>query len=236
MSETELEQFENEAEAQEMGEDGTADLPDEIETEETIVLEDGEGEDTGEGEEPESAAEPGMAESRYLSEKEIEKRITRIGSENDRHRKRLSEILEDDALDLIQCPVCMDLFHGWVYPPDKMPLTDEQRERMLQLLGMDEWEEIPEASWANVCPDCRGHGKVKTGSRVQNREVTGCLRCGESGWINTGRQNAANGDVDIPEAVMTGPTVFAGNEPDPRVNGLRSEGYTVIPPMPAVAQ
>lgn len=190
--------------------------------------------DEPEPDEPEALKDyaPGVAEARLLSEREAEALGKKIDAERKRHGKRVMELLGDDLGGHIPCPTCMDGIDGFIISPEYAPLGQDQRERMMQILGLDDWGKIPAAAWAEQCQTCQGFGKIKTGSHVLGREVTGCEDCGESGWINVRKQRGGNGHVPEPELALTGPTVVQSNEPDPRVNALRGEGYTVIPPMP----
>ena len=195
----------------------------------------GPGDEPGEAQEgsqepAEGEYEPGVQEAQLLSEREIEKRFAKLDAENTRHRKRLGEILEEDALHIVPCPVCMDSFHGWVFDPQHIPLEDSQRERTLQLLNLADFEDIPQASWAQKCGTCNGHGRVKTGSRAEGREVTQCLDCGGAGWHNLHQRQQTNGHAEAEIPATTGPTVYGTDEPDPRILSLREEGYMVVPP------
>lgn len=188
--------------------------------------------DEGHGEqEQRQESEPSQDSPSGLSEKELEARFTKIHNENDRHRKRVAEILAEDALALVPCPVCSEAFHGWIFDPAYAPLTDEMRERMLQLLGLDSYETMPEAPWAVQCQTCQGYGKVKTGSRVPERETTTCLDCNGAGWNNRKQEAASNGLTPAEIPATTGPTVYGAAEPDARVLTLREEGWTVFPPV-----
>jgi len=185
--------------------------------------------------EPLESYAPGVAEARLMSEREAEALGKKLDAERKRHGKRVMELLGNDLGGHIPCPTCMDGIDGFIVSPEFAPLDQGQRERMMQILGLDDWEHMPEASWAEKCETCDGFGKVKTGSKVAGREVTGCEDCGEAGWINVRRARAGNGHVEQVQEAMTGPTVLALAEPDDRVNALRGEGYTVIPPMPIAA-
>lgn len=198
--------------------------------------EDEQSEDEAETE-PEAVQDyaPGVAEARLRSEREAEALGKKLDAERKRHGKRVMELLGDDLVGHIPCPTCMDGIDGFIVSPEFAPLDQEQRERMMQILGLDDWEHMPEASWAEKCVTCDGFGKVKTGSKVAGREVTGCEDCGEAGWINVRRARVGNGQVEQIDSAVTGPTVLALAEPDDRVNALRGEGYTVIPPMPIAA-
>lgn len=199
---------------------------------------DGEPDDdlTESGEEPDadpsSEAAPGVAESRLLTERELEKRAQKLDAENTRHAKRVGEIMEDDAADLIPCPVCMDTIAGWVYPPDVAEPSPEQVSRIRQFAGLPDYTNFRQVPWAHECSSCGGLGKVITGSKVMGAEVTGCRECNERGWINTGTSaNGTNGGTVIELPATTGPTIYGTNEPDERVAALRAEGYTVIPAL-----
>lgn len=197
---------------------------------------DGEDADGGEQEpeheqgEPEQGDEE-MRQAQAKSEQALEKLHAQIGNANKAHAAKIARIMGDDAQALIPCPVCMDFVAGAIFPPEVAPIPPEVQERMKQLLGLNAWEDTPNAAWAQQCPDCKGHGEVKTGSFVLGKETTRCLNCGGDGWKNTREPN-----VNVVELAgvpaETGPLVYGqeiANDPD--VQHLREKGYTVIPPM-----
>jgi hypothetical protein len=178
---------------------------------------------------------PGVAEARLMSEREAEALGKKIDAERKRHGKRVMELLGDDLGGHIPCPTCMDGIDGFIISPEYAPLAPDQRERMMQILGLDDWEQIPTAQWAAQCETCKGFGKIKTGSHVVGREVTGCEDCGESGWVNLRMPTQVNGNTTTVQSAVTGPTVAQDLEPDPRVKALREEGYMVIPRVPVAS-
>jgi hypothetical protein len=174
------------------------------------------------------------SQGRALSEAEIDKRGQKLGAENVRHAKRVSEIMADDAPDLIPCPVCMDGIAGWVFLPEVSQLPPEAITRIRQLIGLPDLTTYDQAKFAVQCPDCHGMGEVKTGSLVNGFEVTTCETCNKQGWVRTGpyqRNGAA--EVNMPP-IVTGPTVAGPEQPDPEIAHLRERGFTVIPPMQPV--
>lgn len=193
--------------------------------------------DEPEPDEPEALADyaPGVAEARLLSEREAEALGKKLDAERKRHGKRVMELLGDDLGGHIPCPTCMDGIDGFIVSPEWAPLDSDQRDRMMQVLGLDDWEKMPSASWAVQCETCAGFGKVKTGSHVQGREVTGCEDCAEAGFRNLRTQVQTNGNTDTVQSAVTGPTVVQDLEPDPRVKALREEGYMVIPRVPVAS-
>jgi len=185
--------------------------------------------------EPDADYQPGVQESRYMDEKALEKIQGQLEREGARHNKRLTEIMGDDLGGHIPCPTCMDGIAGYIVPPNVAALSGEQRARMLQILGLDEWNDMETADWAQQCPTCKGYGKIKTGSHVGGRETTGCEDCNEAGWINTRPPRTVQA-LHTPEGeIVTGPTVYQDNEPDPRVQSLRADGYMVTK-LPDFAQ
>lgn len=168
-------------------------------------------------------------------EKELAKRDQKLDAENTRHAKRVGEIMDEAAVDLVPCPVCMDGIAGWVYAPEAQALPEEAQLRLRQLLGLSGLEGIKQATFATTCPDCDGQGEVRTGSRVVGYETTTCERCGKLGWVRVGAPATNGHHEDVPVPIVTGPTVYADVAGDPEVDHLRSRGFTVIPP-PVFAQ
>lgn len=216
--------------------DANLDLPagEIVEPEPSGDIDDDDTDDDAEDDEGEEQDEQAEAKRRAQDEKEIEARYQRLGNENARHARRVSEIMADDATALIQCPVCMDGIAGWIYPPDVAPLPDEAVARIRQVIGLPDLTTFEDATDASQCPACKGLGKVKTGSNVPGYEVKECGRCASRGWISLGVP--VNGAVLEEPAgeIMTGPTVYPVENDDPQVRQLRQRGFTVIPPMQPV--
>jgi hypothetical protein len=189
-----------------------------------------EGDDNGDELEP--AEEPSAPHA--LSEKDIDARGQKLDKENFRHAQRVSQIMADDAPNLIPCPVCMDGIAGWVFLPEVQQLPPEAITRIRQLIGLPDLTTYQPAPFAMQCPDCAGMGEVKTGSLVNGFEVTICEMCKKQGWVRTS-PFGSNGVVMVePPTLVTGPTVAGPEQPDPEIAHLRERGFTVIPPMQLV--
>jgi hypothetical protein len=174
---------------------------------------------------------PGVAEARLLSEREAEALGKKLDAERKRHGKRVMELLGDDLGGHIPCPTCMDGIDGFIVSPEFAPLDIEQRTRMMQILGLDDFGSMSTAPWASQCETCLGYGSIKTGSHVPGRETAECEDCAGAGYVNT-RKRAMLAAVPVDEpSGQSGPTVYQDHEPDPRVDALRRDGFTVIPPM-----
>jgi hypothetical protein len=169
-----------------------------------------------------------------LSEADLDKRGQKLDAENVRHAKRVSEIMADDAPNLIPCPVCMDGIAGWVFLPEVQQLPPEAITRIRQLIGLPDLTTYDQAKFATQCPDCHGMGEVKTGSLVNGFEVTTCETCKKQGWVRT-TPYQANGTAPDEAPAVTGPTIYGLEvQPDPEIAHLRERGFTVIPPMQPV--
>jgi hypothetical protein len=172
-----------------------------------------------------------QSQGKALSEQEIDKRGQKLGAENVRHAKRVSEIMADDAPDLIPCPVCMDGIAGWVFLPEVAQLPPEAITRIRQLIGLPDLTTYDQAKFATQCPDCHGMGEVKTGSLVNGYEVTTCETCQKQGWVRTTAYGTNGGAAANVAPIVTGPMVAGPEQPDPEIAHLRERGFTVIPPM-----
>lgn len=180
---------------------------------------------------PEAPATP-----QGLSEQEIEKRQDKLARENERHAKRVGEIMEEDGNDLIPCPICMDGIAGWIYPPDAAPLSEEAVHRTRQVIGLPDYSNMRQVAWAQQCEDCGGNGEVLTGSHKYGEETTTCLNCKGHGWLNKRGSYLGNGHDEAAEPIMTGVTVLGEDHPDPEIQHLLERGFTVIPPFQVEAR
>lgn len=164
-------------------------------------------------------------------ERALAKRDAKLDGEKARHAKRVGEIMEEGANDLIPCPVCMDGIDGWIYPPEVQQLPPDAIARIRQVIGLPDYTTFRQATDAMTCPDCDGLGETVTGSHVPGYEVKMCGRCGKKGWVGAGQVAPQNGHTGEPEPVVTGPTVYQADEEDPSVKDLRERGWSVFPPL-----
>jgi hypothetical protein len=188
-------------------------------------------EDEDEDEDADSGELTDADEAAVLSEKQLEKRSQQLERENARHAKRLGEIMESDADDLIPCPVCMDGIAGWIFPPDVQQLSEEAISRVRQVIGLPDYSTFLDAPDAEKCSECGGKGSVKTGSDVQGYETKTCRKCQGAGWTGKGLI-VSNGPAATTTAeIVTGPTMATADSGDPAIRNLQERGFVVIPPM-----
>lgn len=228
MSETETEQPEvvtppepdesspDEHEAGEAQEADEAEAPEPIEGDEETAPIEGE---------PEASGAP-------RDEKEAQKQRDRLDNEDQRHRDRISAIMGDDATSLIMCPMCQHVTHGFLFPPNLMPLPHENVALIRGLLGMPDLTTYKDAQTTAACPSCDGLGRILSGSKVPGFEVIDCGKCAGKGWVGQLEMPQRNGET----APVTGPTTYTPEaltamEEDPTIRSLRERGFMVVPPL-----
>jgi hypothetical protein len=125
--------------------------------------------------------------------KDISKRLRQLENEAERHAKRIQEIIGADAEGLIMCELCPPNFGGWRF--DNAP-SEEVTQRVRVAIGLPDVSNFASSATERVCDDCRGLGKVRTGSLVPNRETVTCDACAGKGYVaSRPRQN-----TETPEA------------------------------------
>jgi rubrerythrin len=187
--------------------------------------EDGQGKpsEPGEGEpEDESGQQP-----EGLSEKEIEARFDKLRKEQERHAKRVGEILEEDAQQLLVCELCWPLAPGFRWPL----IEEEQRSAVLTAVGISPEPDLRQDKHSTVCPDCDGYGKVATGSKVEGHKSETCMACNAFGWV--GPRKTMKSEVAAPAAppaVVNGPHPEAPLDPDREAarQAAQAAGFMVI--------
>jgi hypothetical protein len=120
------------------------------------------------------------AEPEQQTAKEQRKNAERLAAEAERHAKRIREILGADAESLVACELCSPIFGGWRF--DVAP-SEEQAHRVRAVLGMPDLSNYAMSATERLCDDCRGLGKVRTGSMVQGRESVTCDACAGKGYV-----------------------------------------------------
>lgn len=198
--------------------------------------EEGDGEPTDEGEPVDAEADGGEdvePAQPPRDDREVEKLRKKMDAEDERHARRITEILGEDAIHLVQCPMCMHFASGWFFPPNTFPLPEENVAAAKVLLGVPNMEAYKTHPGFKQCEECDGLGEVLTGSKRQGYQLSTCPGCAAKGWKGSviAPQNGTPPDEDVP--VMTGPTTFEADDA-PEIQALRARGFLVVPPAKAV--
>lgn len=159
----------------------------------------------------EVSAEPDVPQQAGLTPEQWEKRFKTAEQRFATYERNIYSIFEEDAHDLIPCPLCLGAVRGFVDKNAAGRVPEEQADLVKHFLGIARPIDYPHSSQHRTCPECEGLGKVTTGSRVPGKETIGCGACHELGYIGPA-PSRTNGQVDVPSAV-TGPTVFSEQLP-----------------------
>lgn len=130
--------------------------------------------------EPEDVAAVEEAEQ-PLSEKDIEKLNQRLEAERDRHTKRISEIMGDDAVALVRCEACDDKIPGWHWPAEIFSEGSPER-TLYELLAGGTDAQMTHPDRFRVCEYCNGFGQVLTGARNDIHRTLICPECRGDGY------------------------------------------------------
>lgn len=138
-----------------------------------------EGGDTGD--EPEDRQEPGDEATAAVSDREIQSAMDKLAREEERHAKRVGDIMGEDALVLVKCELCAPGIPGFRFPvqPD-----DETTQAVRKAIGDAPPEDYKQSPDADVCEACGGLGRQLTGSLVPEHRTKPCSRCLGAGWLD----------------------------------------------------
>lgn len=199
---------------------------------------------------PEQADEPAPSPPEPQSgatQEEWEARFSKSEQRFKTYERAVFGIFEDDAHDLIDCPLCLGPVRGFIdknalghFPPEQVALVK-------QVIGITAEMEYPASSKYHTCTECDGTGRVTTGSKVAGQENIGCGECNERGWIGPEvavaatnghvENTATNANPPAPPSDLSTPDPDEFNQPrvlpDGRLNpnyGRRPNFWIEVPP------
>jgi hypothetical protein len=149
------------------------------------------------------------------------------------YTRAVGKIYEEQANDYLPCPLCSDPPAGFIHPASVGQFPDEVMGAVMMLLGQTNTGDVPDDPYSHPCATCGGWGVVRTGSRVPNQEVRGCLDCRGLGY----QPNEPAGEPPAGVLTATSTTENGGFVPSatgpesPEIEALRLRGYTIVPPM-----
>lgn len=157
--------------------------------------------------EPDTDPEPVQPEPELDTEPsaqaQIEKATKALAKEDERHAKRVAEIMGEDFALVHSCPACADFAAGFTLTdPDAGP----------PVLHGEQYE---------ACGTCNGYGVVLTGALTDHGRTQTCTPCAGQGYVT---KQAAPVQLPPPPAAMQ--QTGAANAADV----LRAQGYMVIDP------
>jgi hypothetical protein len=129
------------------------------------------------------------------SEKRMRQANDRLNRENERHWNRIVEIMGSDSTALVPCELCFPLTPGFRW--DSAP-NEETAAKVRVAIGLPDVSNFAPSATERTCDDCRGLGKVRTGSSVPGQETGKCDACAGKGFVAT--RPRMNTDTAAPAA------------------------------------
>jgi len=114
---------------------------------------------------------------------ELEKHERALKAEDTRHENALKKLYGEAWEDFAFCPLCLGQGFTRPHPEDSLP--EEVWEAIQALAGKTPHETYRTASYAQVCQECGGWGKVLTGAKNENQAALPCKKCDARGWFDT---------------------------------------------------
>lgn len=168
----------------------------ELEEAETPGLEPSEDDD-----DPDARSEAAPVESpppSAVTPEQMEKRFAQAEKAVTTYVRRITDIYQEQALDLIECPLCPGIHKGFVNKYDAGQVPREVGDAVLLFLGLARERQYEQSARYRTCPACAGEGKVYTGSHVPTKETIRCDDCDGGGFIPPMRgASARNGSEDV---------------------------------------
>lgn len=181
--------------------------------------------------EPTPEPEPEPTPAAPPSDVDMEARYRKVEQAARSYANRVSAIFEEQALDLLPCPLCsiggtpafLNKHDAGRIPP---PVADAVKV-FLGFATEQDYEADPEV---HECDTCKGKGVTFTGSKVPGNETRPCARCQGYGYVpppTAGTNGSAGADVihfpagERPETVSEGDVDLSGEPrilPDGRTN------------------
>ena len=211
-------------------EPATDDEPDTDENDDDGELD--EGDEPATEPEPEAAALPAG-----VTPEEMEKRFGKIASAFKTYTNRVGTILEEQATEITECPLCAGTVPGFVVIEGAGRVDETTKSAVQTYLGV-----VQEADYAydpeyRQCDRCKGRGQVRTHSEVPQWKLLVCKACQGRGYIGPpeGVANGASGPEPAYAAVAAATTPTEPPDADafgsPRLlpDGMENPNYGRMP-------
>src|SRR5882672_9631361 len=121
--------------------------------------------------------EPEAQQAAGPSPEEIERTIGKIKTSANTFRRRVTELLGDEAQNLVPCELCEPDIPGFHWPAALIQPRDELHAHLLDVLRTPDAPDYSQAQHVRRCQLCDGWGVVLSGSRVANKKQVKCQMC-----------------------------------------------------------
>jgi hypothetical protein len=188
-----------------------------------------EAENAVEEPEPQQPSGPSM--------EEIEKVLAKLETSANTWRRRVKELLGDEAENLVACELCDPNIPGFHWPAELLQPTSDLHAHLLDVLRTPDAPDYSQAQHVRRCQLCDGWGVVLSGSRVAGKGQVKCQMCKGNGFVgdaivpNEAPAEPSNGEVEFPDD--TGPLVTGDADVwgSPRIldDGQENPNYGKMP-------
>lgn len=131
--------------------------------------------------EPSPETEP--SGSLGASPEDWEKRWQKADKAFAAYTRRISDIYEEDAADLVPVSVSPSAPPGFIYGPDAGRVPDEMQQPILSFFGLARPVALKQDPHTRTCPVCDGEGELETGSHVPENRKHECGECKGYGYV-----------------------------------------------------
>jgi hypothetical protein len=163
-----------------------------------------------------------------LTERELEANHRKIETARKNFYNRISEIMGEDAQQLVECPACSYFVPGLIFPVE---FDDSVKVALWSYMGLPDPNYYEDAPDRRQCPTCKGKTKVKTGSLDSVWALGKCRTCGGKGFVDD--LLPVQIDNDTNGALPDAPFEVAPPMPEDEawIEAARARGYTIVPPF-----
>jgi len=180
----------------------------------------GEEEEAAESEEPSEAEPPSgepppeSDEPQGLTPEQLEKRDKAVEKAFALYTKKVTELYEEDAVNLLAAPISPSAPTGFIHKADAGRVPKELQGAVLDFFGMPVEADYELDPTKPACDTCKGLGKIKTGSRVPQYETLICGVCAGKGFTEYGVPTANGQQEPTPELVAAAVADDPAAKPD----------------------
>jgi hypothetical protein len=125
------------------------------------------------------------------------------------YTKRITELWEDDATELVPVALSPGAPPGFLYLPDAGRVPDELKLPVMEFFGIAREQDYADDPFTVACVTCHGKGATRTGSAVPGQEKRTCPTCAGKGFTVVG-QPEGNGAADV--SVGPGPALLPSDD------------------------
>lgn len=137
---------------------------------------------------------------------EWEDRFRTIRLRFNTYTRAVGKILEEDATDLLPCPLCADAIPGFVNAHDAGRVAEDTVGAVQAFIGYEAPQTLNVSRLNERCATCGGLGELETGSLVPKFATRVCDDCYGFGYRGPGNPHDAPGAIIVaPDETPNGP-------------------------------